>query len=658
MQNPYEYLGPLYPRGRGIFVGRERELVEAERALGRNGFVAVYAPPAGGTTSFLNALAERLGPRGFRVSYVDLADLAAEQRPLEACAKKVLRELRCEGDATSLPDCVRLVEEEEERCALFFDGFGKLPESQARLLACSVRAAYTESRRRGSDSVYFISGSSIDLRRLTSTGRTSPLNVARELRLTDLSREEVEDLVRAGLGETLSERDSERATSAIWEAARGHPFLSQLLASRTYDEFSSRARPRLALSDLIAWAEDMASGHLEDLGRMLSGSERLRETLARIGRGFRVPFDRFNERVRELSELGYVRRGEDGSCVVRCPVYEAVLARLVEYRRPGDSGTRAMKARCNTCGTEFASSDLRGAGALLCPECGLPLEVGTADELPGELPDVGEVVGGCEILELLGRGGMGAVFRARHVTLNKIVAFKTLSRENTERPRYVQRFLREARSAAKLEHENVTQVFNVGRDKGYYFMLMQYAPKGCLGDVLDEDGVVQMDRGLRWFLQSARGLEAAHGKMIVHRDIKPDNILIAADGTAKVSDFGLAAPLDTDEHITAEGLVVGTPDYMSPEQCSGREVDFRSDVYSLGATFYHAFCGRKPFYGESPLVIMMKHRTEIPARPKALRPEMPEELSKLLEKCLEKSPEDRPQTAGEIASALRRMGAS
>ncbi len=637
-------------------MGRARELLEAERALGRNGFVVVYAPPTGGTTSFLHVLAERLKSRGLGVAYVDLADLATEPRPCEACAAQVLRELECEGASSSLPQAVRLLEERDERCALFFDGFDKLPESQARLLAYSVRSAYTENRRRGTQSVFFVSGSSVDLRKLTSTGRTSPLNVARELRLADLSREDVEELVRAGLTEVAPEHDSERVTSAVWEAARGHPFLSQLLASRIYDEFSSRARLRLAPSDLIAWAEEMAQGQLEELGRMLSGNERLRETLARIGRGFRVPFDRFNERVRELSDLGYVRRGEDGSCAIRCPVYEAVLSRLVEYGRPRVSTrTRAVRARCNSCGAEFTSADLQGTGALVCPECGMPLEVGVPEEPSGELPEPGEVIGGCEILDLLGRGGMGAVFRARHVTLSKTVALKILFRESTESPRYVQRFLREARSAARLEHENVTQVFNVGRDGGYFFMIMQYAPQGSLGDVIDGEGQVEIEQGLRWFLQSARGIDAAHGEMIVHRDIKPDNILLAGDRTAKVSDFGLAAPLDSDSRITADGLVVGTPDYMSPEQCSGREVDFRSDVYSLGATFYHAFCGRKPFYGESALVIMMKHRTEIPARPSALRAQIPHALSNLLQRCLEKSPDARPQTAQDIAAALEEM---
>ncbi|MCI0341043.1 MAG: protein kinase, partial [Planctomycetales bacterium] len=232
----------------------------------------------------------------------------------------------------------------------------------------------------------------------------------------------------------------------------------------------------------------------------------------------------------------------------------------------------------------------------------------------------GRSVGGCKILKKLGQGGMGAVYLAEHVGLDKKVAIKVIRSVAGTPASLVQRFLREAKSAAKLAHPNVVQVFNVGEDRGFHFIEMEFVEGRSVRDLIAEEKL-DLEETIRILRECLKGLGEAHRQGLIHRDVKPDNILVARTGQVKIVDFGLARAVEGGEgdDITRSGQILGTPHFMSPEQCDGQKTDQRTDIYSLGATVYNMLTGEKPFVGETAMAILMKHINEdaAPIREKA-----------------------------------------
>ncbi|MBN1808129.1 MAG: protein kinase [Planctomycetes bacterium] len=267
---------------------------------------------------------------------------------------------------------------------------------------------------------------------------------------------------------------------------------------------------------------------------------------------------------------------------------------------------------------------------------------------------IGSVLGGCELLEVIGKGGMGTVYRAHQRSLDRDVAVKVLPTTFDEDPSFVERFIQEARSIARLSHPNVVQVFDTGDESGAYFILMELVSGGTLKDKivarrpatpLDVMDIVE---------QAALGLGAAHQQGIIHRDIKPGNIMFGMNRTVKVADFGLAKAIAGQNELTSAGEVVGTPAYMSPEQCEGQALDQRTDIYSLGATAFHFATGRALFSGDSALQVMYKHINEKPELANAVRPDLPLALAAIIDRCVAKDPYDRYQDVDELILDLHR----
>jgi predicted Ser/Thr protein kinase len=268
-------------------------------------------------------------------------------------------------------------------------------------------------------------------------------------------------------------------------------------------------------------------------------------------------------------------------------------------------------------------------------------------------PLIGKELGHCTIQRKLGQGGMGAVYLAHHPGLNKSVAIKVLPGDLAGTPEFRERFIREARLAARLEHPNVVQVHDVGNEQGVHYISMQYIEGKSLDQLLKERKKLSVGEALSTTKRVAAALAAAAKLGIVHRDIKPHNILISKDGVVKVADFGLAKDEDSNRSISEPGVVMGTPYYMSPEQAKGEKVDHRSDLYSLGATLYHMLTGKRLFDGGTPVTIVMKQASDeapIPAR--QLEPSIPLPVDAFLTKLLQKSPADRYQTADDAIRAL------
>jgi serine/threonine-protein kinase len=263
-----------------------------------------------------------------------------------------------------------------------------------------------------------------------------------------------------------------------------------------------------------------------------------------------------------------------------------------------------------------------------------------------------------KIETILGRGGMGVVYRATDTQLDETVAIKTLPGDVMHRsPEDLERFKREIRLARKITHRNVLRTYDYGEAEGVYFISMEFVRGYTLSELLDEAPKRQMAPRLTLGIsrQTSRGLQVAHEQGIIHRDIKPGNVLIDAKGEVKLMDFGIARMAETPEAMTQAGLIVGTPHYMSPEQVQGKQLDARSDVYSMGVLIYEMLIGKRPFESSSLTGVLTAHITEQPKPPIDSRPEIGRELNAIVLRCLAKNPKDRYADAGALLADLERL---
>jgi len=277
------------------------------------------------------------------------------------------------------------------------------------------------------------------------------------------------------------------------------------------------------------------------------------------------------------------------------------------------------------------------------------------EKRPGRDPLVHTRVAQYEILERLGAGAMGVVYKALNIGLNRVSALKVLSEERVAEEGYLERFYREARAAGQLIHPNIVTIYHVGQADKHHFIEMEYVEGESIGGVLARESRVDAARCVAWTRQVAAALEAAHAHGIVHRDIKPDNILVGEDGTAKVADFGLAKSLADATRLTRPGQAVGTPLYMAPEQYDGSGPDRRSDFYSLGVSLYLMLTGRHPFRANNIPDLVHAHKHTQPTPVEELNPDVPAGLSHVVSKLLAKSPDDRYQSAQDVIADLDRV---
>jgi serine/threonine protein kinase len=255
------------------------------------------------------------------------------------------------------------------------------------------------------------------------------------------------------------------------------------------------------------------------------------------------------------------------------------------------------------------------------------------------------------IEDVLGRGGMGAVYRARDAELERPVAVKLLAEHLADQPAFHDRFLREARLAAQLSHPNIVQVFDVGEEDGSPFIVMECVEGSTLADELKERGRLAPEEVVDLALQICGGLEHAHAAGLVHRDIKPQNLLLRPDGTVKIADFGIARAAET-TRLTQMGSVLGTAAYLSPEQALGEEVTASADLYSLGCVLYELLTGRTPYVFSTLPELVVKHREETITPVRELRPDVPERLEAAVMHALARNPDYRPESAAALAEEL------
>ena len=266
---------------------------------------------------------------------------------------------------------------------------------------------------------------------------------------------------------------------------------------------------------------------------------------------------------------------------------------------------------------------------------------------------IGELIGGrYEVEDLVGTGGMSSVYRARDTVLERRVALKILHQHFTDDPEYVERFRREARAIAGLNHPNIVTVIDRGELDNHQFIVFEHVPGENLKDFVRRRGPLPVDEALALTGQIARGLAFAHEHGVVHRDVKPQNVLLDESGNAKVTDFGIARSLDPGDGLTETGTLLGTSEYISPEQAGGQRLDARSDQYSLGVVLYELLTGEPPYSGDNFMAVAMKHVREPVPRLRDRRPDVPASVEAVVSRAMAKRPEERFPSTEDMLAAL------
>jgi eukaryotic-like serine/threonine-protein kinase len=352
------------------------------------------------------------------------------------------------------------------------------------------------------------------------------------------------------------------------------------------------------------------------------------------------------ERARDGSYSGAVSVATNDEIGALSRSFNSLLAelrekeQLIHFLREGMTEVRRGGGEAST----LVGSDQTGAINAISAQAGVQVEKGKL------------FAGRYEILSTLGKGGMGIVYRAEDKRLDDVVALKVLRPEVLkDDPTLINRFKEELKLARKITHRNILRTHDFGDADGTPYISMEYLEGVTLKDLILSKGALPVGVGLRICKQMCSGLEAAHRQGVVHRDIKPQNMLIVPEtGELKIMDFGIAqrSEVQAEAGLTTDGMVMGTPDYMAPEQAQARPVDLRSDVYALGVVFFEVFTGKLPFRGETLMATVLKHIQEPAPDPRTISPRLPEDLAGVIMRCMEKDPARRFQKVADILQEL------
>ena len=312
-----------------------------------------------------------------------------------------------------------------------------------------------------------------------------------------------------------------------------------------------------------------------------------------------------------------------------------------------------MATKCHKCNSDNLDDSVFRA------KCGAQIKETKVKSFPTqtieapreELTTGSTFAGRYQIIEELGQGGMGKVYKAHDTEIKEKIALKLIKPEISADKKTIERFQNELKFARKIGHRNVCRMYDLNKEEGAYYITMEYVSGEDLKSFIRRVGQLPSGKAISIAKQVSEGLEEAHRLGVIHRDLKPSNIMIDRDGNARIMDFGIARSTEG-KGITGAGVMIGTPEYMPPEQAEAKEVDQRSDIYSLGVILYEMVTGRVPFEGDTALSIAMKHKSEVPKNPKEFNTQLSDDLCHVILRCLEKDKAKRYQSAREVRSDL------
>ncbi|MFQ5824541.1 MAG: protein kinase [bacterium] len=439
--------------------------------------------------------------------------------------------------------------------------------------------------------------------------------------LTRLENEEAEQLIRLGgfKNELIME---------IMIKTDNHPYLIQLICKRLFDIGDmEKVIQEVSADDMVShfFSVDFQYLHPKEKEILLYILQSQDLTSADLENRIKEPADQLIKLLYGLIQLGYIKQ-ENGQYKISNYFFEKWLEREKEQL--------------------FERSTLKKAES--------SMKITPSKVQVQRLPEVGEKVAQHEILAKIGSGGMGVVFEAKDVNLQRLVALKVLLPEIMTDSEYKERFILEARAASALNHPNITTIYQVGEDAGRHFITMEFIAGRALKSWREDHSENFLEQ-LNIATQVGKGLAHAHKKNVVHRDIKSDNIMVTEEGVVKIMDFGLAKMQKKAERLTKTGTTLGTLAYMSPEQASGLPTDHRTDIFSFGVVLYELFSGQLPFTGEFELSVLYSIINEEPKPLLELNPALPEGLEDLVARALQKDKEERYQCMESIIADLEKL---
>jgi serine/threonine protein kinase len=311
---------------------------------------------------------------------------------------------------------------------------------------------------------------------------------------------------------------------------------------------------------------------------------------------------------------------------------------------------RSIEVFACSCGKKFNVRGYPPGYKFACPKCHAFCILADEDELKE-----GTLFGDFQVQRCIGRGGMGIVYRGRQLSLDRLVAIKALKPSVATNENFIHRFTREAKTAARIIHNNIVQVYYVGQENHTFFIAMEYVDGKSVRDLINEQKALPESQAVDIILQASLGLQRAHKRNVLHRDIKPDNLILNKQGEVKVADFGLALDLGESRVHAGPAKIEGSPHYLSPEQAMREEMTFASDIYSLGATLYHMVTGEPPFTGNSTAAIIAKHVTDYPRSPREINGGLSKGVCQVIQKMMAKRPDERMSTIEEVIAQLKEM---
>ncbi|MFQ5866285.1 MAG: protein kinase [bacterium] len=441
--------------------------------------------------------------------------------------------------------------------------------------------------------------------------------------LTRLENTEAERLIRLG-------RFNDEVVSEIMTKTYNHPYLIQLICKRLFETGDlQRVFQEVSADDMVSHFFSVDFQYLHPTEKEILLQILQNKDLSSADLEFKIAAagDQLIKLLYGLIHLGYIKQ-ENGLYRISNYFFEKWLEREKEQL--------------------YDPSTLKKA------EPSFTIDVPPKESQIQKLPEVGERLAQHEILEKLGAGGMGVVFKAKDVNLQRLVALKVLLPEIMSDAEYRERFLLEARAASALNHPNITTIYQVGEDQGRHFISMEYVEGQTLKSWRQEHPENLLEQ-LNVVIQVGKGLAHAHKKNIVHRDIKSDNIMVTEEGMAKIMDFGLAKMQKKAERLTKTGTTLGTLAYMSPEQASGLPTEHRTDIFSFGVVLYELFSGQLPFTGEFELSVLYSIINEEPTPLLELKPSLPGELEAIVQRALKKDKEERYQSMESLIADLQKL---